>query len=466
MGFGKNASQAVPEEGTFDWYVTDAAIPEDRSAAEPSIHRSFKRQLNQLVDNKYPKMGDVHPELIVCIRDALILSRSDKGKGPIHEPRREILAANSFVFQLALRDKRLLHACRAPELDAFWRECLVYEDEKRYDGKFPPCPKGRNIFDHMMGVHLKEKGEEITREVSKKILIDYKGTAKSLEHRQAYQKAMGFFIHAVRFGSVDAAIRVMRFYRNILRLVELPKKQSLKLFDAVESLIQTLPVALGSYGYILMARTYCCLSECMMKYGEERLGLSEEAVNERAEHYDEALVIGLLKAERLRFHEPSNEVFDMAKPMLDGHIQDLSPDKTSPLAENTQAWHHLIVHYMPRNYFLNDTGHALRHDGPYLPAFDGEGKVNYNFSKLLKPAAVPFLSALGQQAVSETLLLERVHDTLHYEPFADALAEAVVNLDLTQPTVTPFYATPVDEQTRHTSTSSQRSLSECGLAHA
>ena len=466
MGSGGNSSQAIPEEGTFDWYVSDAAIPEDRRTAEPSIHKSFKRQLNRLADKDYPAMGDIHPKLVICIRDVLILGRSDKGTGPILEPRKEIIAANSFVFQLALRDKRFLHACRAPELDAFWRECLIYENAQRYKGRFPPCPKDRNIFDHMMGAHLNEMGEKVIKIVDDEFLKDYQRTAKSIAYRKEYRKAMGFFLGAVRLSCVEATDRVIRFYRDIFRFVELPRGKSLQLFDAAESLIQTLPVAFGSYGYILMARTYCCLSECIMKYGQERLGLSEEIVNKRAEYYDKTLVLALLKAECLRFHEPSNEVFDMARPILDRHIQDLSPDKTSPLAENTKAWHHLIVHYMPRRYFLNDTGHALRHDGPYLPAFNEGGKVNYKFSQLLKSEAVVLLNTLGQQAVRETQLLMRAHENLDGEPLADVLADMMLNFDFTQPLVTPFYADPTNEQARHTSTTSQHSLNGFSLAHA
>ena len=447
MGSGGNSSQAIPEEGTFDWYVSDAGMTAQKFKAEDFLTRVYAEALNDLQETDYPTQGIVTRKLINFIRDVIVLVHKNK----------EIIKSNSFIFQLALRDKRFLHACRAPELASFWHECLVYEDETRFNGNFPACPKDRNIFDHMMGVHLEMRGLKLVNYDLDALSENYGKAVTKEAYKTQVQQAFPYFVQAARFGSISAVYHIIDFYKDMLRFADIPATLTTKLLNYAEILAQTLPTALGSLGYLYMVQTYSCLAECIEKYGITRLGLTPEQVDQWMARYNEAQMLALLKAEKLRFHETSVEIFKGHEESLERHRKRLSADTTSSFGEDTQMWTRLITYYVPFRYFLNGTGYDLRHDAFFLPAFDEKGVVPYQYAKLLSKEGVDTLNAHSKQVNAEAPMLEHIHETLDFDPFADVASEMMLNLDFTQPAKHTRYFQPATSA-RHTSTSSEHSL--------
>ena len=459
MGSGGDGSAATTstEHLTFSEYISERGMAFDplRFKVETYVLKRFSEELERLSSLKNVADIDISEALSAYIRK---ITASQENPNHI----KNITSYNPFIMLLALRNKGLLAACRSKTMAPYWHECAIYENQTHFKGDFPACPKDRKIFDHMMGVHLNKKAEDITREVDSQFSgrgdrDGYRKIVKSLAYREVYQKALGYFLQAARLGSISAVYHIIDFYKDMLRFADISPALTHKLLSYAETLAQTLPTALGSLGYLYMVQTYSCLSECIEQYGIKRLGLSTEQVGQRIANYSDAQMLALLKAEKLRFHETSVEIFKGHEESLERHRKRLSADTTSSFGEDTQMWTRLITYYVPFRYFLNGTGYDLRHDTVFLPAFDEKGVVPSQYAKLLSKEGLSVLNTLSKQTNEEATMLERIHETLDFEPFADVASDMILNLDFTQPAKQIRYFQPAPAQ-RQPSQSSEHSL--------
>ena len=453
VGIEDKTTTSIP---SYDTYTSEAGLDEAARDALEILKDEYGEVLEIFREVPYPEAGIVPQEFVNRIRDDLIPA-FDVEEGAPADLHKDIIFANPAVMQLALLHPGIFSALRAPEFSRFWRECFAYINRKHCNKKFPVPPKSKNIFDHMMGVHLEMRGLKFIKYDLDALSENYGKAVTKEVYKAQVQQALPYFVQAARFGSISAIYHIIDFYQDMLRFADIPAPLTNKLLSYAETLAQTLPTALGSLGYLYMLETYSHLSECIEKYGVKRLGLTEKQADDMMARYDESQMLALLKAEKLRFHETSVDIFKGHEASLERHRKRLSSDRTSSFGEDTQMWTRLITYYVPFRYFLNGTGYDLRHDTVFLPVFDESGVVPYQYGKLLSKEGVATLNMLAKQTNSEAKMLERTHASLDFEPFADVASEMMLNLDFTQPAKQARYFQPASTH-RQSSQSSEHSL--------
>lgn len=363
------ATQDTPERDenfTYEFYVSDAGVAalEYRSENEAVVER-YKYSLAKLIGIEYPKPDQTPQSLIKLVRDKFVWS-----PGEPKLPACDVVYRNDAILHLALRNRKLLAACRAPELRSFWQECINLMRINHSDSYLPYCPVNKHPFDHLMGAHLHAIGRHVLTNRGEDDSLTLSRTEQFVRTKQA----LGFFIEASQYGYSFSVKTVLDFYLNTVVFAD--AKHLLGLVDDLLALTDTVPLALGILGYLIKS-SLCASMAALIGQRKIKTGISSPALDEKQRLCSREAFIAALIAKRSRFMPEANEYLEMHRAYLKRTEESLRYSVDGSFDEDDGFWQSLIAFHVPDEFlknkndvvphmFLNPGEHALTDDGSRL----------------------------------------------------------------------------------------------------